>query len=98
MSTLCDETEMDAAEQEFVTRDCMTPGRGGIAHLGNICDLERQPAHDLALAFDEAESRIGKFQFGRVIVIRANSNPDNPAPMLGEPLRLRALHLDADQR
>src|SRR5947209_20245958 len=97
-SASCCETKFHSAEQEFVARDWMTPGLGCITHFRYIRDLERQPAHDLAFALHEVETRIGKFQFGRTIVVRANRSPDDPAPMLGEIVRLWALHLDADQR
>ena len=49
------------------------------------------------VALDEVEVGIGKFQFGLAIaLIAGHGNPDDPSPMLGQPLRLRALHLDAD--
>src|SRR5665647_2962118 len=42
--------ERHAAERERIARDRMALGPGGIEHLAGIGDLERQPAHDLAVA------------------------------------------------
>src|SRR5882724_891903 len=76
----------------------MTPGLGGIAYPGSVGNAKRQPAHDLAVALDEAEAAIGQFQFGFAIAARAGRDADDLAPVRGEILRLRTLHLDANER
>src|SRR5207237_9176761 len=91
------ETERDAAKIERIARHRAAPRLGGIAHLGDIGHPKRQAAHDLACCLDKAEAAIGQLQLSLAIRILGNGNPDDPAPVLVQPLRLRTFHLDANQ-
>ena len=42
--------------------------------------------------------QLGSSSSGSPLVVLADGNSDDPAPMLGQALRIRALHLDAGQR
>src|SRR5216683_8020240 len=82
------EPERDAAEQERIVRHHITSGFGGIAHGGDIADPKRQAAHDVAYALDEAEAAIGQRQFWLASFALAHGNAEDPAPMLGQRMRL----------
>ena len=74
-------TKRHPAKLERIARHRAPSCLGGIEHLGDIADLKRQPAHDLAVALDETEDAIRQFQFRlRRLRILADGNLEDPVP------------------
>src|SRR5579859_6531572 len=90
------EAEADSADKEFVAAHLIPPRLRRLANLGYIADAKIERAHDLFSAFHEAEDTVRQLQLRRSVSAFRNTNTDDPAPVRGEPCRVRALHLDAD--
>src|ERR1700738_5443240 len=56
------ETERHAAELKRISRRRATFRFCGIEHFGDVGDLECQPAHDVACAFNKGKTAIGELQ------------------------------------
>src|SRR5581483_4882679 len=91
----CGETELHPADEERIALDLVAPRLRGLGHLRDITHAKIESAHDIRVALDVSERRVRQLQLGCAICAFRHGNTDDLAPVLGQIIRIRALHLHA---
>ncbi len=87
-----------AAEQERIARHLQPFALAASRTCAMSATLNVSPLMISLAPLTKRKLQLGSFSSGSPLSFLLDGNPDDLAPVLGERLRLRALHLDPDQR